>query len=332
MKNLSKEAVEKEIFALDVTGYSDWTENNGEIIANLIAGAPTLGNLIPMTGVKAGVTAQMNILSTDVTWSATDCIATETGDNTVIAPREVTTTRIADREILCLDNLDAKLPMIQSAGARNEELPFAQLYMDLKVQNNSKQLEKLAWLGDTAGAGNLALTNGFLKIAAGETGSLAYTATFGAGDLASIASFSNDAIGTLEIINNNLTAELDEQEEVLVFMSLANAKAAAKDIRDTYGLDATGDYVNSGMQNQNGFMKFRFPGTNLFICGTHGFNSDGRIFATYQNNLRYATDLESDREQVDLFYDKYHKSLVSDIIFTMGFQYQDPSQVIYLAV
>ena len=332
MKNLNKREIEKQIFALDVTGYSDWTENNGEIIANLIAGAPTLQNLIPMTGVKAGVTAQMNILTSDVTWSAGACVTSETGDNTVLAPRDVTTTRISDREIMCLDDLDAKLPMIQSAGARNEELPFAQLYMDIKVKYNSKQLEKLAWLGDTGGSGNLALTNGYLEIASNETGSLAYTATFGAGDLSAIASFSTKPIETLEIINNNLTAELDEQEEVMVWMSLANAKAAAKDIRDTYGLDATGNYLNSGDQAQLGQMKFQFPGTNLVICGTHGFNSDGRIFCTYQDNLRYATDLESDREQVDLFYDKYHKALVSDIVFTMGFQYQDPSQVIYLAV
>lgn len=325
-----KKVIEK--FALDVTGYADWTENNGDIIRNLVAGSYTLQNLIPMTGIKAGVTAQMNILTSDVTWSASNCVAAETGDNTVLAPRDITVTRITDREELCLDDLDAKLPMIQAAGARNEDLPFSELYIQEKIERNSKALEKLVWLGDTAGAGNLALTDGFLKIASGETGSLAYTATFGAGDLAAIANFAADPIGTLEIINQNMTPELDERDDFCVWMSLANAKAAAKDIRDTYGIDPTGNYLNSGDERQNGFMTFYLPGTNVKVVGTHGFNSDGRIFATYEANLRYGTDLENDSEQVDLFYAKYEEKLVSVIKYTIGFQYQDPSQVIYLAV
>ena len=326
----TKEELKKEAFALDVSALPDYIDNKGEIVANLIAGSKTLGMLSPQTGIKAGSTERLNILSTDVTWSSANCVATETGDNTVITPRDISTVRLADRELLCLDDLDAKLPMIQSAGARNEELPFANLYIEEKVKYNSYNLEKLTWQGSIAtGAGNLALQDGFLEIALQETGNLAYEQVYGAGDFAAIASFSANPIGAIELLAANRTAELYERDDFTVFMNLANYSLLAKDIRDTYGLNATGDYTNSGMENMEQTMMF--PGTNIKIVGTHGMNGTDDLFATYVANMRYGTDLENNRESVELFFDKYHKQLVSDIVFSIGYQVQDPSQVMWVS-
>ena len=47
----SKKEILDDIFALDVTSYDDYIQNSGEIIADLIAGAPTLAGLVPMTGI-----------------------------------------------------------------------------------------------------------------------------------------------------------------------------------------------------------------------------------------------------------------------------------------
>jgi hypothetical protein len=326
----TKQDLKKEAFALDVSALPDYIDNKGEIVANLIAGAKTLGMLMPQTGIKAGSTERLNILSTNVTWSSGDCVATETGDNTVITPRDISTVRLTDRELLCLDELDAKLPMIQAAGARNEELPFANLYIEEKVKYNSYNLEKLTWLGSIAtGVGNLALQDGFIEIALQETGNLAYEQSYGAGDFAGIASFSADPIGAIELLAANRTPELYERDDFTVFMNLANYSSLAKDIRDTYGLNATGDYTNSGMENATQTMVF--PGTNIKIVGTHGLNGADDLFATYVENMRYGTDLENDKEDVELFFDKYHKQLVSDIVFSIGYQVQDPSQVMWVS-
>jgi len=143
--------------------------------------------LIPQTGIKAGSSTDLNILTTNVTWSAGDCVATETGDNTVLAPRNISVVRLTDRELLCLDKLDAKVPQLVAAGARNEEMSFSEAFINLKVAANAKELEKLAWRGNVAaGSANLALTDGFLKIADGETGALAYYATGSTAVLADI--------------------------------------------------------------------------------------------------------------------------------------------------
>ena len=326
----SKEDLKREAMGLTVGTLPDHIENVGEIVVNLIAGSKTLALLTPQTGIKAGSTEQLNILSTNVTWSDGDCVATETGDNTVLTPRDITTTRLTDRELMCLDVLDSKLPMIQAAGARNEELPFASLFMETKVKQNAKQLEVLTWQGSTAtGLGNLALVDGFLELALLDTGGLGYEAVYGAGDLAGIANFAANPIGTIEAIAKNRTDEMFEREDFTIFMSLSDYFLLNKDIRDTYGINATGDFTNTGMENVEQTMVF--PGTNIMICGTHGMNGSGQLFATYIENMRYGTDLESDKEDVQLFFDKYHKQLVSDIVFSIGYQYQDPTQVVWIS-
>jgi len=321
----SKNEIKEEIFANpDLTAYSDYVANTGEIIANVIAGAPTLTDLTPMLGVKANTTAQLNILSTSVTWSNGNCVSTATGESVVLDPRTVAVKRLSDRELLCLDLLDAKLPMIQSAGAKNEELPFGALYMDLKVKENAKELEKLAWQGSTSlVSGNLSKADGFLKIADGEIASLAYHNTF--------ATFTvSNAITVIQEALANRSEVMYEMDNLVIFMDQPKYAILNQAIIAAYGVSGTGAFVNAGVENQTGVQEMIFPGTNVRVRATHGLNGNGSIFMTNLDNLRYATDMESDKESVELFFDKYHKQLVSDIVFAIGFQYQFPENVVYL--
>ncbi len=307
-----------EKFALTTSGYADFEGRSTEVISNLIASAPTLAMLIPQTGIKAGSSTDLNILTTNVTWSAGDCVATETGDNTVLAPRNISVVRLTDRELLCLDKLDAKVPQLVAAGARNEEMSFSEAFINLKVAANAKELEKLAWRGNVAaGSANLALTDGFLKIADGETGALAYYATGSTAVLADIVA------KTRELINNR--TDLMREDGSVLFMSSAYVSLLSQALVDA-------NLFNYGQvsENENGLMEFNFPGTNVKIKGTYGLSSNNSMFLTIEGNLRYGTDLENDKENVELFFDKYHKQLVSDLVFAAGFQYELPSQVVYV--
>lgn len=321
----SKKEIKDEIFTNpDLANYADYIGNTGEIVANVIAGAVTLANLIPMTGVKANTTAQLNILSTDVQWTNGNCVATGTGSATVIEPRAISVKRLSDRELLCLDEIDAKLPMIQAAGAKNEELPFSALFMDLKTKANSKELEKAVWQGDTTLlSGNLSKVKGFLKIADAETGALAYYNTF--------ATFIvGNAITIIQEALDNRSEAMFEMDNLVIYIDQPKYSILSQAIIAAYGVAGTGVFVNTGVENQTGIQQMIFPGTTVTIRATHGLNGNGSIFMTNESNLRYATDLESDKESVELFYDKYHKQLVSDIVFSIGFQYEFPENVVYL--
>lgn len=321
MKN--KNELKREIFALDVDSLPNFIDNKGEVIVNLMSGSPTLAGLMPLTGAKANTRVQLNILNSEINWETGDCVNNVTGDVTSINPRYIDMVRLTDREELCLDKLDAKLPMIMSAGARNEDLPFANQYIDLKVNLNSRQLEKLAWRGDTiSGLGNLSKANGYLEIANSEVYDLEYYSTF--------ADFASDPIGIIDNFITNRSDQMFESDDFEIYMELSYYSILAKKIRDTFGYNATGAYLDGGNENQDGQLRMNYPGTNITIVATPGLNGSNVIFATMHSNLRYATDLENDKEDVELYFDKYHKQLVSDIVFTIGFQYEFPEKVMYL--
>jgi hypothetical protein len=309
-----------ENFALTPTGYADFVGRENEVISQIIAGAPTLADLIPQIGIKAGSSTDLNILRTDVTWSSADCISTETGDNTTLKPRNISVVRLSDRELLCLDKLDAKIPQLQRAGAMNDELSFSDAFMNLKIKSNAKQLEKLAWLGNVStGSGNLALTDGFLAIAGSETADLAFYGT------ASASPILSTIIADVRVALNNRTDEMYENGSV-IYMSSANAAMLSQALVDA-------NLFNYGQvsEDENGTLSFNFPGTNVKVKGTYGLSGNNSFFLTLEGNLRMGTDLENDKENVELFFDRYHKQLVSDIVFAAGFQYEFPEQVVYIA-
>ena len=307
-----------ENFALTPTGYADFDGRENEVISQIIASAPTLADLIPQIGIKAGSSTNLNILRTDVTWSSADCVSTETGDNTTLKPRNISVVRLSDRELMCLDTLDAKIPQLQKAGALNTELTFSDAFINLKVKQNAKQLEKLSWLGNVAtGTGNLALTDGFIAIAESETADLAFYATQDAPTLGTI-------VDDVRVALNNRTDEMYEMGATL-YMSSANAAMLSQALVDL-------NLFNYGQvsENENGILSFTFPGTNVKIKGTYGLAGSVAFFMTLDGNLRMGTDMENDKENVELFYDKYHKQMVSDIVFAAGFQYEFAEQVVYI--
>lgn len=313
-----KKLIEK--FNLTVSGYADFEGREAQVISEIVASAPTLKDLVPMTGIKANSSTDLNILSTDVTWTSGDCVATETGNNTVLKPRKISVHRLSDRELICLDKIDAKVPQLQSAGALNDDLSFSEALINLKVAKNAKALEKLAWAGSLTGqTGNLSLADGYIEIAKGETGSLAYYSTMTAQTKATII----DTIQTKVL--DNRTDEMFENG-MTIYLSNSYASLLSQAL-----IDKNLFHFGQVAENADGTMRFTYPGTNVKITGTYGLNSLNHLYATIDGNLRFGTDMESDKETVEVFYDKYHKQLVSDIVFAAGFQVELASQVIFIA-
>lgn len=313
-------------FNIDVSGYPDAIERTTEIISNIVATSKFLSTLVPQTGIKANTQAELNIFRTDVTWSNADCVSTETGNNSVLEPRYITVKRLTDRELLCLDKLDAKVPQLQNAGANNEELTWSELFMQKKIEMNAKWLAKLAWQGDTTIVGatnNLNKANGWLKIMDGETADLAYYNTF--------SSFTtSNAISIIEEAVSNRSAEMYEMEDLIIVMNNVNFDILARAYTAAYGLHNTGVFTDTGFENQAGMRMMKDPNSGILIVADSGMDGNGSIVLSPRSNFRFGTDLESDYEKVELFFDKYHRQLVSDIIFAMGFQYELPENIVYL--
>lgn len=327
----------KQLFAefatnVDLTALSNYEMNTGEIIVDIIESAPTLAELIPMTGVKPGTTVNMNIMDTDIVWQTGDCVTTP--DGTVeLKPRPVTCVRVTDRNEICLDQFEAKLPMIMRAGQKNEELPFAVQFIEYKKKLNAKELEKLAWGGVIgSGEGNLNVTEGYIQLALNESADLGHY------DNGGDAFTASTAVAKMEEFLSNRTDAQRELDNFTVYLSPANYSILANALITKYGVAGTGIFTNLGSANANSkLQEFIYPGSDVRIKATHGLSTSNQggsdyLFATGVDNLRYVTDLESDRENVELFFDKYHKVLVSDLVFAIGFQYQFASQVMLAVI
>ncbi len=316
----TKQELRNENFGLDVSDYTAYIENKGEIVADIFAGSPTIAGIVPSTGHKAGTTATLNQLDTGLVWQAGNCVSTVSGDTT-LSPRTVSVARITDFGDICVKELDSVLPMIMRAGANsNEDLPFSQLFIQTKLNKNSSELEKLLWQGDSAsGVGNMSLTDGIYKIADGETSDLGYYSTFGG-----LTGTSAEIVTIVRNFVAERSEAIREAENVKIWMSNTDKEKLANALIDVYGIAGTGIFTNTGENTGN----FNWIGTDIEIVGTPGGN--GSLFMTVHDNIRYATDLENDMEDVDMWYEKKDDSLYHRLSFAVGFTYDYPSQVFYL--
>lgn len=320
---LNRQDFESQNFDLDLSDYTNWEDRRGDIISNIFAGSPTLGDLIPMTGVKYNTTVQLAILDTSVTWGDPCLSATGSGPTTV-SPRTCTPALLAESEVLCPLEISPILPMLAAVGTRQDTLGgLAGAYVELKRNKNSNLLEQLAWRGDTAGSGNLAKTNGFIKIALSETSALAYYATF--------SSFTVGATAN-SLIETAITKRTTKMRNSVCYMYVSESyfDIIRQTLTQTYGINPTGNFLNTGDENQIGVQQMQWPGANVIVKSTPGLNTDNHIFLTRNGNLRYITDLESDNDDVRLTSNPHDNKVYYNLMYTAGFQYEHPEDVILL--
>lgn len=319
-----------EQFAITVSAYTDYKERSSEIVADVLASTPLLSTLNWSTGHKAGTTFEDNIFETSVTWSNGACVKTETGNNTSMKPRPVSIVQITDREITCIDLLSPKIPMFLPTGANMQELnsTLSSAIIDGKVDANANEMEVAFFQGDTTIVGatnNLGKVNGVLKIADGETSALAFYDTITDADM-SVTNIE----ATLRNALANRTPKMLKNQNVTMWLSYADYAVLQAALLAKYGIAGTGVYVNTGNQNETGEMETLFIGTNVKVRGTYGLDGNGSVWITDTDNNRGYTDLEHDLESIDIFFDKPSRSLYSDLIFAVAFNYMRPEDVIYL--
>lgn len=317
---------ETENFGFDVSAYTDAKERSNELIVAMIEKDPLLGEISVATGNKAGVTAELNVLKSNVNYSNADCVTVATGDSTVIEPRSVKVYRLTDREELCLDNLDAKLPQLQRAGARNTDLTFSQLYIDEKLAKGSKENIKMAFQGDRSIVGNTNLNkvDGWLKLAKSESAKLAFYDTAAVINASTVLGLISD------LTVNRSQMQLDNSNELVIFVNNATFDMISAALIAEYGINPTGVFGDTGYQNQAGNRKMKDPSTGIIIEATSGLDGKGGLFMTTKENLVLATDLEHDKEDVDLYYSKDKKAMIYDLVWTAGFTYYFPELVSYI--
>ena len=149
--------------SLDLSALGNYTdETKNELVRKSLLGGRTIGLANIQAGIKT--TAPINILESDAVFQAGACGFNASG-TTTLSQRPITVKKIKINEAMCIEDLEAKYTQtLLRAGSTQEEMPFEALYSEEKAAKIQKELEKLAWQGDTGGSGNLALADGLIKI------------------------------------------------------------------------------------------------------------------------------------------------------------------------
>jgi hypothetical protein len=300
----------------DVKAYYPYEGNTGLIVADILSSSYFLSNLTFKTGIKAGstLTVENRLGLDDMTFSSDNCTMGEVSH--IINPVEITTVRWALRDTICLDKLDDVLPMIQAAGANNQDLPYLTQYGEILINRVGRNLAKQALLGDTL-AGDM--IDGVITNAIANSGSLGYHNTYSVYN-------QNNVFSAFDDLLLNLT-EWQSEQGVTVIVSYKTFDLIVDKYLKEYGIGGQGWFTNTGAENKDGFKTYDIPGKNVTLVGDIAMNGVNHMLAYNNDAFIGGTDMESDYETYDAFFSKEKRAFYIDIIFAFGYAVADFGKV-----
>ena len=291
-------------------------EHKLPLITATLFGSKTGSIFTPQTGIKSSAT--INILATSAQFKAASCTFAASGTTTV-TQRVLTVAPIQVMETLCVKDLNAYYFNTQlKLGNDAADLPFEQMYSELKADAIAKQLEIAYWQGATTSwDANLKQFNGYISLldtAAASVNGNPTNITTGTGIVAA------NVIGIFDGVYALIPANILRQSDVAIFCGTDTFRVWAAKIV------ATNLYSYNGQSDSS--FELTLPGTNVKVIGLDGLTGTSRIFAGRKSNFYIGVDLLSEEEQFMLMPDQYGLSLNFLADFKVGVQVAFPAEIV----
>lgn len=179
-------------------------------------------------------------------------------------------------------------------GVGEEKMAFEEYFTNAIVENIKAKNEKLIWQGDVDGEGELALTNGFLKVIGGD----AVTAT-------------TDSKAYTAIKNVYMAIPEKVLDSAVIFCGADVYRQFIQEMveKNLY------HYSANGTDNE-----FVFPATNTKVVAVNGLNGTKKIVGARPENLFIGVDMMDDAEKFDLWYSKDNDEFRLNIQYNLGTQ------------
>ena len=293
-----------------VTDLPAYVKENQEVLIDQVAiMGPTINRMAKQTGIKKS--AYLNYLDvTPVLQPGAGCGFTPQGE-IELTDRELNVAVIKINMAVCPDKLRGTFAeYLIRTRAGEQPLPYEQEITQAIVAFINEALEKAIWQGDTTSTDpNLANFDGLLKIAGSEADvidvSIAAGSTMRAAVAAVLAQIPASARKRGAVIH--VAPELFEA----YLLELVNANL----------------YHYSGPQDEAP-SEWVIPGTNVRLVRTEGLAGTLFLFATYDRNLYYGTDMENDKEVFSITYDETDEIFRIKVRWASGVQIAFPDRVV----
>jgi len=277
--------------ALNVAGLTAYVDQvKMDLIKKMILGGRSTSFLTVQPGIKSA--ASINLLSSNLVAQEGGCGFTDAG-TTILTQNTLNVCPLKVNESICIDTLEQYYTQVMlQPGSYDTDFGFEQIYTEEKVSQVSSLIDNLIWQGNTAGGGQLALCDGFIRLAdVTYSGSVVdgNVSNYTAITAANIISIVDEAI---QVIPTNIIAEDDlylycgYDFARLYFTALRNA--------NLYNYPS----VETGA---NDFM-ITIPSSNVKLVAVKGLTGTNKFFITTKSNAYFGCDLLDDYENLQIFY------------------------------
>lgn len=194
-------------------------------------------------------------------------------------------------------------------GTNPDDLALKDILMDLKGRQLNLVNEILLWQGDTGGAGNLSLFDGFIK-------QIVDSADKKKTGSAAVALTSGNAITQVNLMVSTMKANYPEwvESEVMLdnYMSVSNFDTYYQAIFNLNGV------INNDTIQKPVIKDLLIPGTNVTARAMSGIEGTHEMILTRPDNLIINTDLVSETDQIEFEYHKLVRWFELFVLYKLG--------------
>lgn len=284
---------------------------NNELAGELLVKSVIAGSTAEYVTIKEGIKYKepLNLQEVDlVIQDGRGCVTTESGSVTY-TQRDLEVCQRSSHDGLCLRDLDSKyIGLLGPEGSYPETFAFVTEYTDQLVKNFQKKNDQFLW---TASTGSGDCINGLNTLIASGSG-----ATF----VSSSAPTSTNIGDIIDEQLENLNVDVQDRDDLTVFMSIANFRKYIVWLRTENNYH----YDPAAVENRGSLLSMRHPFANLTIVGTVGLQGTNRITMGPARHIVVGTDLISDLDNFQLWYDINGDKLKHRIVTKMGVQVAFP--------
>jgi hypothetical protein len=283
---------------------------NNETAGALFVKSIMEGSTIEYATVKEGIKYKEPINLFEVDLQIVDgrgCVTALAGTAS-LSQRDIEVCQRSSMDGICLRDLDTKyLGVMQPAGSYNESFTLVQEYTDQIVRGFQKSNDQFIW-GATTGAGDC--VNGLKTIISGSTSGVVVP-----NSITGSAPTSTDIGDVVDTMLENLSADVQDREDLTVFMSITNFRKYIVWLRNENNYH----YDPASVENRTNFMAMRHPFTpNVTIVGTIGLQGSNRLVMGPAKHIVVGTDLLSDVSNFELWYDINSDQLKHRVVSKLG--------------
>lgn len=284
---------------------------NNEMAGEFLVKSVIAGSTAEYVTVKEGIkySEPLNLQEIDlVIQDGRGCVTTESGSVTY-TQRDIIVCQRSSHDGLCLRDLDTKyIGLLGPNGSYPETYAFVEEYASQLVANFQKKNDQFIWTASPVTGDCIEGLTGLLASGSG--------ATYVSASAPTSANIGDIIDGQIE----NLNVDVQDRDDLTTFMSIANFRKYIVWLRNenNYYFDP------AAVENRGSLMSMKHPFTNLTVVGTVGLAGNDTIVTGPARQIVVGTDLVSDLDNFQLWYDINDDKLKHRIVTKLGVQVAFP--------